>query len=47
MPDLVEIDTLFSSLGRLVQDIDVTLIFKMASAAMLDFEVKMALIYKV
>ena len=47
MPDLVEIGTSFSSFGRLVQDIDLTLIFKMAAAAILDFEVKMALIYKV
>ena len=47
MPDLEEIDTLFSSFGRLVQDIDRTLIFKMAAAAILDFEVKMAPIYKV
>jgi hypothetical protein len=47
MPNLGEIDTFFSSFGRLVQDIDLTLIFKMAAAAILDFEVKMALIYKV
>ena len=52
VPDVVEIDTLFSSFGRLVQDIglDITLIFQMAAAAILDFEVNtsvMALIYKV
>ena len=47
MPDLGEIATSISSFGRLVQDTDLTLIFKMAAAAILDFEVKMALIYKV
>ena len=47
MPDIVEIDTLFSSFGCLVRDLDLTLIFKMAVAAILKFGVKMALNYKV
>ena len=47
MPELVEINILFAIFGHLVQEIHFIMFFKMASAAILDLEVKVTLSYKV